>query len=422
MIDSLRQDALQSLDAAIAAADPYAQTLRCLEQRADRIKTAQSIHILAAGKAAISMMRAALAVVPAAKRGAVLAVTNYENEQVLDGVTVFGASHPLPDAAGEKAAAAIETAAHAAEDGDLVICLISGGASALLPAPVEGVSLVEKIATTDLLLKSGADITAMNKVRKALSRLKGGGLARAIGPADCISLILSDVPGDDLGTIASGPTVIEPPAGKSAKDVAYEAGIWDRLAPSVQKALNNSSVSTAGDVPADLENLLIGSNALSVKSARGALESMGYEVTVLSDWLEGDAVEAARRFLYTAQSTPSGKRAIIAGGETAVQVRGTGLGGRNQHMALAFALEASGTFERPHVFVSAGTDGRDGPTDAAGGIVDPSTMNSAKEKGVDLGAFLANDDSYHGLKAVDGLVVTGATGTNVADIQLLLLG
>jgi len=423
MTDLISRDAIDAFNAAIAAADPYRQTRAVLQSHEAFACVRGRVTILAAGKAALSMTRAALDVIAAPKRGPVITVTNYENATALDGARVLGAGHPVPDKAGESAARAIEQAALDAGGDDLVICLISGGASALLPAPRAGLSLDDKMAVTDLLLRSGADISEVNTVRKALSRLKGGGLARAIAPARCLSLILSDVPGDNIAVIASGPTALPPQEsdpGGAAMAVLARFGLGEKVPLSVLAVIETPVRHRSFGSPPN--NQLIGSNTMSVDALNGFLREAGYSVTRSDDWLQGDAVDAARMFVDWGVGAPDGKIAFVAGGETSVEVTGSGLGGRNQHMALAFALEAQGRLKRPFAFLSGGTDGRDGPTDAAGGLVTDKTLALAARRGVHLPDYLANDDSYHGLKSVDGLVVTGGTGTNVADVQCLLLG
>lgn len=415
----LADDARACFDKAVDAAKPFERTRHMLAQRQAHIAAAAQVHILAAGKAALDMVEAALKEVPPAKRGAVIAVTNYENERPVEGCTVYGANHPVPDAAGEAAARAIEQAALAATADDLVICLISGGASALMPAPVDGITLADKIQTTELLLKSGADITAFNTVRKVLSRLKGGGLARALHPAKGLSLILSDVPGDDMQIIASGPTVPSNVSVAAARAIIDSYELMARLPLAVQKVLTAPNTDRHAD-HAPVENILIGSNALSLATLSDALTAKGYTVHILSHWLEGDAEHAAQLFVEQVRQAPDGKQAIIAGGETSVHVTGTGAGGRNQHMALAFAIKAI-DLTRRFAFLSGGTDGRDGPTDAAGGLVTHQTNDIATSRGIDLRTRLANNDSYHALKPLDALLMTGPTGTNVADLQLLLI-
>lgn len=421
MAEELAKAARAVFEAGVRAADPADAVRRALATRAEAIAGAGRIHLIAAGKAAVPMMRAALDVLPRSRIAVALAVTNDENLADIAGATVLAAGHPLPDRRGAQAAEAVEAIAARAAAGELVLCLISGGASAMLPAPVPGVSLEEKIATSGLLLRSGADIVAMNTVRKALSRLKGGGLARAIAPARGLSLILSDVPGDDLGTIASGPTVIEPVTPGAAFDIVQGLGLLDRLPASV--AAHLAARPTPMSTSPDIENVLIGSNRLSLRAMEGAAAEAGFQLQVLSEWLEGDVEEAARAFAAAARTAPAGRIAVLAGGETSVHVTGSGKGGRNQELALRVAriLSASG-IARPWAFLSGGTDGRDGPTDAAGGEVTAATLPRLAASGLRLDTLLANNDAYRALEAAGGLLMTGATGTNVADLQVLLLG
>ena len=422
-INALAEDARAIFLAGVAAADPHDAVAKALEIHDGEWSKAAKIHVIAAGKAAVPMMRAALELLPHGKLAEALVVTNYENVSEIEGVTVIGASHPLPDANGAAGAREAERIAQSAGASDLVLCLVSGGASALLPAPVDGVTLDEKIAANDLLLKSGADIVAMNTVRKALSRLKGGGLARAIAPAQGLALILSDVPGDDLAIIASGPTVADPAPPERALEIVTNLGLADRMPASVMTHLQGRIAAPPADFVHTTENILVGSNRISLHATENAARRMGYETVILSEWLEGDVQEAALAFRAAAAKASSGKVAILAGGETSVRVTGTGKGGRNQELALRLAaLCADDPLSRDWAFLSGGTDGRDGPTDAAGGLVTPATIRALAAKGLSVDAYLANNDAYHALKEADALVMTGGTGTNVADLQVLLLG
>jgi len=421
--DTMKQDARAIFKAGVAAADPYHAVMSVLEVHDGEWSEAAKIHVIAAGKAALPMMQAALDFLPKGKVADALAVTNYENVREIDGVTVIGASHPLPDENGAEGAQRIEKIAHDAGAADLVLCLISGGASALLPAPVGGITLAEKIRANDLLLKSGADIVAMNTVRKALSRLKGGGLARAISPAQGLALILSDVPGDDLAIIASGPTVADPAQPGAALEIVKRFGLESEMPASVMAHLEMRAGQPKPAFVQTTENILVGSNRISLFAAKNVAGHKGYGTIILSEWLEGDVAEAAKSFRKAASEAPAGRVAILAGGETSVQVTGSGKGGRNQEMALRFAaLCDADPLPRDWAFLSGGTDGRDGPTDAAGGLVTANTARVLKAKGKPAETYLANNDAYHALKEADALVMTGATGTNVADLQVLLLG
>lgn len=365
--------------------------------------------VLALGKAALAMARAALDVLGPAEA---LVVTNAGNAGALPGARVMIAGHPVPDAAGARAAAAVLALLAGLGPEDRVLALISGGGSAMLPAPVAGVSLADKIAVNRLLLASGADITEMNLVRQQLSRLKGGGLLRAAAPAPVSALILSDVVGDDLRIIASGPTVAPIGSRATARAVLELRGLADSLPVSVRAHL-------AAPEPAlpplpKATNILIGSNALSV-AAMVAAGARAYPRP-----LTGDVEEAVHEVHAAAIGAAPGQ-ALVFGGETTVTLRGQGLGGRNQELALRFArLARERRLPGPWVFLAAGTDGRDGPTDAAGGLVDSETMAALARAGVDVDAALEQNDSNPALAACGGLLNTGATGTNVADLAVFL--
>lgn len=388
--------ARQIFDAGVAAADPAAAVARHIGE------VTSPAQIIAVGKAAVQMAGAALEAFPGAPTRV---VTNYENAVELAGATVMAAGHPVPDANGAAAAKAV-LADLAGVDGP-VLALISGGGSALMPAPVTGVTLEEKAALNSLLLGAGLDITQMNLVRQQVSRVKGGGLLRAAAPHPVTALILSDVVGDDLSTIASGPTAL--PLGTAAEAVAtlQEAGIWNQVAPSIQAHLSAAAPTDA--LPAH-RNILIGSNAQSV----AAMAALAPEALVL-DPVEGDVAEAAKVICDQA-----GLGVTIWGGETTVQLKGTGRGGRNQELALRVALEAQARGWGDWTCLQGGSDGRDGPTDAAGGLVDQGTLSRIAAAGADFDALLANNDSYAALAAAGDLLMTEATGTNVADLGLLI--
>lgn len=447
-IDQLRQEAKHIFYSGIEAANPYQAVKQCLQSDGKQLeilidlndKTKKrcanwsKIHLIAFGKAACTMVKAAQESVPRhllAEPG--IAVCNYENVTPVAQVDVIGASHPLPDMAGYSGAQAIAERAQQAQSGELVLVLVSGGGSALIPYPGEGVSLADKIATTDLLLASGASINEVNCVRKHLSRLKGGGLATLAAPADLHALILSDVLGDDLSAIASGPTVADNTSFCDAKKVLTDKHLWNRVPESVQLYLEKGIQGKVKETPKINDQAfkntgytLIGSNTFSVHAIIQKAESLGYKIYLYSDQLTGEARNAAEELvLYVQALLATGEQlpcAILAGGETTVTLQGTGLGGRNQEMALAFALAA----EQYHlkadwVFLSGGTDGRDGPTNAAGGLVDNGTLARINKGQHSPIHYLANNDSYHALQISEDLLMTGATGTNVADLQVLLI-
>ncbi|MEX0301245.1 MAG: glycerate kinase [Leisingera sp.] len=372
--------------------------------------------LLAVGKAAVPMMREALQLIPDAAQA--LAITNPENHTEIPGATVICGSHPVPD---EQSAAtgqaAIELARSLGPD-DRLIALISGGGSALMVAPAPGLTLADKAAVNKLLLASGLEINDMNLIRQQLSDTKGGGLLRHAAPAQVQAFILSDVIGDDLRAIASGPTVAPIGTREQARKIMQRAGIWDGAPEAVKAHL--SAADEVQDTPPPASNTLIGSNRYSLKAMLAAAAE-DWNPRLVSHRLVGDVAEAAETVVAAAESAPQNKPvALIFGGETTVQLTGTGLGGRNQELALRVAKLGAERLSGNWLFLSGGTDGRDGPTDAAGGITGPATWEAIKDAGQDPDALLANNDSYAALQAADALLITGGTGTNVADVQVFL--
>jgi len=426
---SLRQDALSIFKAGIAAADPYQAVRHYLTP--ELLSHYAKVHVIAFGKAACAMAQAAQDIIPGgmlAGRG--IAVTNYENATPVDNVDVIGASHPLPDTAGLDGARLIADRVRSAKENELVLVLVSGGGSALIPYPAGQITLQEKIATTDLLLACGATINQINCVRKHLSLLKGGGLARMAMPANVHALILSDVLGDDPSSIASGPTVADETTYADAIEILKDKGIWEQMPTSVRQHLEQGKLGHIAETPKPGDDTfkntgytLIGSNTISVNAMLEAARKLGYQAELYSGHLSGEARTVAETLVAEcAQKRPNQPIALLAGGETTVTLKGTGRGGRNQEMALAFALAAEQNgLTGNWAFLSGGTDGRDGPTDAAGGLVDNNTVKRMAQAGVNPVELLENNDSYNALKASGDLVNTGATGTNVADLQILLI-
>ena len=403
----LPRDAMIELfEAGVRAVDPA----RAVEQslRAAPVTAERALYVISFGKAACAMARAALSSV--GNVADALVVTNRENAVQVDGARVMAAGHPVPDAAGLRASAAVTRILGRAGAGDRVLVLVSGGGSALLPAPVPGLSLAEKAAVTEMLLGAGLEIGRVNAVRQHLSRLKGGGMLRAAAPARVTALILSDVIGDDLRVIASGPTVapIAPRAEVCA--MLRRNGLWDALPDAAREALLRPEEGSA--LPA-AQNQLIGSNSISLN----AMQAARPEARIVSDALVGDVADAARQIVATVQQ---GQPALaLFGGETTVNLRGDGLGGRNQELCLRVAMALEG--QNGWRILSAGTDGRDGPTDAAGAVVDGGTIARIRAAGGDAQALLADNDSYRALQMAGDLLITGASGTNVADLQILSL-
>ena len=394
MIDR-RAEVRRIFEAGVAAADPA----RAVAAHVGDVSA--PALIVAVGKAARLMARAALQQFPGVK---CLVVTNYENAQALEGGQVYAAGHPVPDQNGADAAGAVISALHKAEGP--VLALISGGGSALLPAPAGDLTLADKAQVNTLLLGSGLDITAMNLVRQRLSELKGGGFLRHAAPNSVTALILSDVVGDDLSAIASGPTVGPLGTAQEALVLMQDAGIWEKAPEAVRRHLERDVVTA--DLP-DARNILVGSNSQSVAAMKEAAPG----AKVISAPVEGDVADAAQFICNEAE-----RGITIWGGETTVVLQGDGRGGRNQELALRIAQEAARRGWSDWTCLQGGSDGRDGPTDAAGGIVDQDTL----AKMSNLPARLANNDSYLALEEAGDLLITGATGTNVADLGVMIRG
>lgn len=401
----MRDQVLAIFAAGVAAADPYLAVATALE--AKPMPAGGKTFVLALGKAAMRMAEAAAERVSGDVE--IVVITNYENAQDVDYAMVFAAGHPVPNAAGAKAAQHVITKLQGLGAGDRVLALISGGGSALMPAPAKGITLADKAMINRLLLGSGADIGAMNLVRQQLSTLKGGGVLQMAAPATVRALILSDVVGDDLRIIASGPTVGPVGSPAQAVEVLKSYGIWDQTPAGIKSHL----LAHRSDQPPlpKAENQLVGANPISVS----AMKTAAPDAHVFKAPLVGDVRQAAEII------AKSGMGITLFGGETTVQIKGTGLGGRNQELALRLALLAEKQgWQGGWVFLSGGTDGRDGPCDAAGGLVDNTTLARMRAAGICPEDLLDNNDSYHALQASDDLLMTGATGTNVADLQVLI--
>jgi len=416
MTRDLKSKLLSAFQAAIKQADPQVAVERHITNVTDT-PTGRRI-VIAAGKAAPAMLRGAIARLGSDIEA--ICVTHKENQDRIENIPFFNSGHPIPDDVGLDATQKITEILTNTTADDNVIALISGGASALLPAPANGISLADKQALNAALLASRLDIVEMNMIRQQVSTLKGGGLLRQAAPSPVSAYILSDVVGDDLRAIASGPTVAPLGTKKTARERLQQVGAWTTLPASIQSHLNGPDVQI--DLP-DASNTLVGSNRQSVQAAASALRH-AFSVTTIDAPLVGDVSTAADKIIATLnQKMPVAvPTAVVWGGETTVQLRGNGRGGRNQELALMIAkhlhtLAPNGSVQ----FLSGGTDGRDGPTDAAGAIVDAGTWQRVIDHGADPDALLANNDSYAALQSAGDLLFTGATGTNVADIQILLL-
>lgn len=412
----LRTSAIRLFETAVAAADPRRAVRTYLPGNLPEPGPGGKLSIIALGKAAGAMMQETLQHLPPGLAFDGLVVTDAQNaahmpKSVLAACNTVIGGHPVPDAGSLHAGNAILDMARGLGQADRLLALISGGGSALAIAPIDGIELAEKSAVSQILLGAGLDIYAMNEVRQSLSALKGGGLARAAYPAKTSALILSDVVGDDLAVVASGPTVAPIGSRASALKILQDAGVLDQCPSSVVAALRDGE--RAGGPASKLpvcDNILIGSNAQSVQSAASAMDG----IHLIDTPIVGDVAQAAQLLVEHATQN------FVAGGETTVVVKGTGKGGRNQELALRFALLAKDQLKGEWVFLSGGTDGRDGPTDAAGGVVDQNTAALIGMAGMDLHALLDNNDAYRALNAAGALLQVPPTGTNVADIQIFL--
>jgi len=439
---SARKAALLAVAEGIRAAQPRNLFKHKVARKGDSLRLGDrelnldkfvEILVLGAGKASAGMYQALLPSVEDKLAGGVLIVPHGEEKKVQRGKVEFiGAGHPIPDEDGMKGAQRILEIARSARMNSLVICLISGGGSALMPFPAEGLTLKDKADVTNLLLRSGANIEEVNTVRKHLSGIKGGRLAEACGEARVVTLILSDVVGDPVHFIASGPTAPDPTSFKEAQAVLRRRGIWSSAPASVRKRLLAGAAGKVKETPKPgsktfrrVINLVIGSNLDACLAATEALGKLKFDALLITTHLEGEARHVGTVLGSLAQSVdryglPLKRRAaVVAGGETTVTVSGRGLGGRNQELALSASLKMAGL--RGMVMVSVGTDGIDGPTDAAGAVVDGKTASRSDIIGLSAQDYLRKNDSYHFFEKLGDLVLTGPTGTNVQDISVLAM-
>lgn len=357
-------------------------------------------------------------------------ITNYGGTKMfkdkgLKKITLYESAHPVPDNNSVVAAKKLVRILRGADESTLVVVLISGGGSALFAYPYEGITLGEKIAITKMLISSGADITEINTVRKHISHVKGGRLAELAYPARVLSLILSDVISDSLDVIASGPCAPDTTTYGDALEVLKKYSLFDKAPKAIREVLIKGLKGRIPETPKahipifnKVTNTIIGSNEMALYGARERAVRMGYDTKILSHVLSGEAKDAGAWLAKIVMETKA-PACLICGGETTVTVTGKGLGGRNQELALAFAMNIKGS--KDINMLSAGTDGIDGPTDAAGAFASSDTVKHAARMGLNPKVFLQDNNSYGFFKAIDSLFITGQTGTNVMDIQVILI-
>lgn len=422
---------LQSIfEAAVAAVSPEKALFSHVEVQGDSLRVQGQryplqegrVLVLGAGKGA-APMAAAVEKLLGNRIHKGLVVVKYGHTLPLEHVELAEAAHPVPDEAGVNATQSLLALAGEAREGDVVICLVTGGASALTPAPVAGVSLADMRTLTGQLLSSGATIHEMNALRKHLSRFSGGQLAVAAAPARVLALVVSDVVGDDLDVIASGPVSPDVSTFAQCLDILDTYGLTHKVPTSVLEYVRRGAAGQCPETPKighaafdRVQTVLVASNRQALDAAMHRASALGYASHVVSDAMTGDAAETARRLVAKARLAPAGT-CLLAGGECTVNVTGTGLGGRNQHMALAAALALEGQHELAALF--AGTDGSDGPTDAAGGFALADTAARIRAQADPL-ALLHENNSHHALQLAQELLVTGPTLTNVMDLAIVL--
>ena len=408
MNEKLRQDAETIAMAAINHVNPS----RAVKGALEGLMFPGRIYLVAVGKAAWEMAKAAKECLKQEIYDGIV-VTKYGHVKTeIEGITCLEAGHPVPDENSLLATEKVLEMTRGLKAEDTVIFLLSGGGSALFESPYVEAEELQKI--TEQLLHSGADIVEMNTIRKRLSRVKGGRFAKWCEPAQIKAIILSDILGDPLDMIASGPATADHSTCQEALRIAKKYDL--QLSEAARKCLQEETPKKLTNV----ETQIIGSVRELCKAAQEKCIELGYEPHFLTDQLNCEAKEAGRFLAAIAKSHLDKKKiAFIAGGETVVHVSGTGLGGRNQEFVFAAAREIAG--KSRIAMISVGSDGTDGPTDAAGGYVDGDSYGQLQTIGIDYDYVLNNNDAYHGLSAINGLIFTGPTGTNVNDVAIVLI-
>ena len=439
-LEKLRGDVRAIFDAGLKAVDPIKAVKNHINRDGNTLRVQgigydvaayENIYVIGMGKAAASMAKAVEDILGDKLTSGIVNV-KYGHTVPLNKIKINEAAHPVPDDAGLKGSQEIIELLKKTGEKDLVICLISGGGSALLPLPAGNLTLEDKQAVTKSLLECGADIHEINSIRKQISAVKGGRLAAFVYPSTLISLILSDVIGDDLDVIASGPTVPDTHTFHDCRNIIQKYKLDQRVPKSVIEYIEKGCSGEIEDTPKSdspvferTQNAIVGSNILAVSAAKEKAEELGYNSLVLSTFIHGETKEVAKVHTAIAKEirssgNPLKKPAcIISGGETTVTIEGKGLGGRNQEFVLAAALDIDGLNDV--VILSGGTDGNDGPTDAAGAFADGTTISRAGKLGLNAYEYLCDNNSYNFFKPLGDLLITGPTNTNVMDLRVLLI-
>jgi len=407
-----------------------------IQERRFDLSSYKNIFLLSIGKAAPYMAKSLLGILGSRISEGIVLCPPHENLSLHKNIRCLPASHPLPDGRSVAASQKILALSEKAGEKDLFIVLISGGGSSQICLPAQGVSLEDKRLITEELLKAGASITELNTVRKHLSRIKGGRLAEVFFPATIINLVISDVIRNDLGNIASGPTYWDSSTYTDARKVLEKYNLWDRAPFSVKEVIKKGIDGQASEtlkkenrVFKNVSSFIIGDNLVALKAARKKAQNIGFKSFILTSSDQGEAREVAKNYVSLLMNLAYSKKigsefiCLLAGGELTVTVKGKGRGGRNMEFALAALLEGGNLLKgiKDWLIMSLGSDGIDGPTDAAGAWVGPSTLEKAKKFDLNPKDYLDTNDSYNFFKKAGGLIVTGPTHTNVMDLRFFLL-
>jgi len=441
-VRSLRKDVLSILHSCIKASDPHYAIRKCVKLKRGKLwvdsysydlKLIKRIFVIGAGKASARMAQAIEQVLGDRITSGVVVTKTCHTLPLYSNIDLVEGRHPLPDREGLKGTGRIVKLLSRTAPDDLVIFLLSGGGSALLVSPVAGISLRDKIKLTDELLRCGADIKEINTIRKHISQVKGGRLAELAQPSPVLTLILSDVIGNRLDSIASGPTAPDRTTFSDCMKIVKKYDLRKKIPSSIYSHLEKGAGGRLKETPKPrdpifkkVKNVIIGSNLTALEAAERKARELGLNTYVLPRPVAGDTTRAAKRHLALIRRIAEGKgpvhppACVISGGETTVKIKGKGKGGRNQEFALVAAMGIDGM--KNVVFLSAGTDGTDGPTNAAGAICDGETVQRALNKGLNPRGYLADNDSYRLFGRLGDLIITGPTQTNVMDIHLILIG